>query len=193
MTAVKERHAGVEYLRQHIPALEVVWDETGDAMQTFVTACEAVSDDDGVVRLEDDICLTCGFVEKVEAVIGSHESDVVQFFSRSKYDHLTGARWSTTFSMNQCFYLPPGVSSQLAAFYTSSWWDAERLIHPTGYDIMMTKMFRGQRRKHWISVPSLVEHATTPSLIKRGRSRWRQSMTFVDPELDGYPYSCPGA
>ena len=185
VTACREREAGVAYLRRHIPKLEVVWDTTGDAMDTFIAACDLIGDSDGVIRLEDDICLTKRFVSKV-LVVADHRRDVIQFFSRSKADLTRGSRWNRVFSMNQCFYLPPMMSGQIARFFRSAAWKPNRGWCPTGYDILMTHLFDSQGRRHWISVPSLVEHANQPSMIS-ARSRFRQSRTFTDPEMRGFP------
>lgn len=187
VTAIESRAENIEYLKAHIPDLEVVWDEKRDAMDTFLRAC-AASHGSSVVRLEDDVCLTVDFTAKAEAVIAKYPQHVIQFFSRSKYDLTVGTRFKNggTFSMNQCYYLPEGTSEHLVEFYSSAEWEARKIEHPSGYDVMMAHMFKLQRREYLVSVPSLVEHAVVVSEIHSTRSRFRQSTTFENPELRGY-------
>jgi len=188
VTAVEARAANVDYLRSHIPNLEVVWDEKCDAFDTFLRACVA-SYGSSVVRLEDDVCLTVDFTAKVEAVIAKYPQHVIQFFSRSKYDLTVGTRFKNggTFSMNQCYYLPEGTSEHLVEFYDSQEWEVRKAANADGgYDTMMAHMFKLQRRSYLVSVPSLVEHAQITSLVGPRRSKFRQSTTFENPELRGY-------
>ena len=187
VTAIESRAENVEYLKAHIPNLEVVWDVRRDAMDTFLRGCKA-GYGASVVRLEDDICLTKNFTAKAEAVIGCDPLQVIQFFSRSKYDLTLGSRFKNggTFSMNQCYYLPEGISEHLVEFYNSAEWEARKTEHPSGYDVMMAHMFKLERRKYLVSVPSLVEHAVAVSAIHPTRSRFRQSTTFENAELRGY-------
>ena len=187
VTAIEARANNVKYLKTHIPNLEVVWDEKRDAMDTFLRACVA-SYGSSVVRLEDDVCLTVDFTTKAEAVIAKYPLHVIQFFSRSKYDLTVGTRFKNggTFSMNQCYYLPEGTSEHLVEFYDSAEWQARKSENPYGYDTMMAHVFKLQRRGYLVSVPSLVEHAESVSMIHPTRSRFRQSTTFSNPELRGY-------
>ena len=189
VTAMGERSDNVAYLERHIPNLEVVWDQKHDAMDTFLRACQAGFGSD-VVRLEDDICLTVGFIDKIEDAIRAHSDDVIQFFSRSKYDPSIGSRYrgGGTWLMNQCHYLPRGVCEDIVEFYGSPAWEARREEHPTGFDTLMGDLFKAQKRRYWVHVPSLVEHAKIASAIDSRRSRFRQSTTFTEPELGGFPY-----
>ena len=200
VTAVDARRAGVEYLQRHVPALEVVWDTEKrpphSAMATFLRSLAMVRDDEAVVHFEDDICLTTDFLRKSEAVIADHKDSAVQFFSRSGKDAKDGSRWLSRFNCNPCVYFPRGMSRRIAAFYNSPEWDAERAIHPSGMDTLVGKFLTVNRIRHWVHVPSLVQHASEPSAIGttgygRDRSHYRQSKTFQDPELVGYPYSYP--
>ena len=189
VTAIQERAENVEYLKTHIPNLEVVWDVKQDAMDTFLRGCKA-GFGSAVVRLEDDILLTKNFTEKAEKFISLIPSHVIQFFSRSKDDLTIGTRLKPggTFSMNQCYYLPMGVAEDLVRFYDSAEWQARKSEHPYAYDTMMAHMFRLQKRPYVLCVPSLVEHAQILSRIDKRRSKFRQSKTFTDPELKAYPY-----
>jgi hypothetical protein len=200
VTAVEQRRAGVEYLQRHIPSLEVAWDTERrpphSAMTTFLRSLEMASDDDPVMHFEDDVCLTQGFQEKSAAVISGREENVIQFFSRLKDDTQKGARWQTHYSCLCCTYFPAGMSSRIRQFHDSEGWDDYRDIHPSGLDTLVDVFLSENRIKYWLHVPSLVQHATEDSVIGtagygRGRSRYRQSPTFSEPELAGYPYSYP--
>ena len=92
VTAIQERAAFVRYLKQHIPHLEIVEDRERDAMETFLRAC-VEANNEPVVHLEDDIILTRDFLPKLEAEITAHPHDLIQGFSRSKYDLDLGSRW----------------------------------------------------------------------------------------------------
>lgn len=185
VTAVPQRYPYIEYLQHHIPDLEIVWDKHRNAMETFLRATR-LSGNDPVIRLEDDICLTKGWREKIEALIAERPDDIIQCFSRSKYDPVRGSRYKAgaTFAYNVCQYLPAGVSAGILEHY-EVWEDKEK--HPTGYDLLMGDYFSKTKRQYWLQVPSLVNHAITVSQIDRRRARSRQSTTFVNPELDHYP------
>ena len=189
VTAIKRRSNFVDYLKSHIPNLEVVWDTTHNAMDTFLAACRYVGND-AVLRLEDDICLTKDFVYKAEKVIAERPNEVIHFFSRSKEDLLSGSRYAAggSFSMNQCVYMPQGLSAQLADYYP--FWQRKD-IHPTGYDLMMGDYFKTKNMRYWIHTPSLVDHAEVVSEIDRRRSSKRQAKLFLDPELTNYPLRKP--
>lgn len=188
VTAVPERQATVEYLQHHIPHLEVVWDQKRSLMDTFLRACEQTGPDP-VIRLQDDIILTRRFLDKAAAVIESHPQDVIQFFSMRKDDLTFGTRWcpGSTYLMNQCFYLPAGLSERLIDFYWSPAWSKFHNSHPTGDDSMMAEMFRIERRKYLLFCPSLVDHQRTRSVVNPKRSSARQSLTFTDPEYQMFP------
>tara|TARA_B100001013_G_scaffold322709_1_gene233297 strand:- start:158 stop:676 length:519 start_codon:yes stop_codon:yes gene_type:complete len=164
-------------------------------MTTFLRSLEIVGDD-ASVHFEDDICLTVDFIEKSELIISGRENDVIQFFSRSTKDAQEGSRWTSYYSFLCCTYFPRGMSRRIRTFYDSSDWDNERGVQLSGLDTMVDKFLSVNRIKHWTHIPSLVQHASEPSIIGttgygRDRSHYRQSKTFKDPELDGYPYSYP--
>jgi len=185
VSAIPQRKPFVEYLQSHIPDLEIVWDTTQNAMDTFLTACRS-TESDPVIRLEDDICLTRNWREKIEAEILNRPNEVIKFFSRSKEDIVIGSRYKAggSYIMNQCVYLPYGIAPALADFYLG-WKRKEE--HPTGLDLMMGDYFAKNKMRYWLHCPSLVEHASVVSQIDQRRSSKRQSKTFQDPELRNYP------
>ena len=185
VSAIRQRKPFVDYLQSHIPDLEVIWDTTQNAMDTFLTACRS-TESDPVIRLEDDICLTRNWREKVEAEVLKRPTEVIHFFSRSKEDLQTGSRYRAggSFSMNQCVYMPQGLCAELVKFYPL--WERKD-VHPTGYDLMMGDYFAKNKMRYWLHCPSLVEHASVVSQIDQRRSSKRQSKTFQDPELRNYP------
>ena len=193
VTAIQERAAFVRYLKQHIPHLEIVEDRERDAMETFLRAC-VEANNEPVVHLEDDIILTRDFLPKLEAEITAHPHDLLQGFSRSKYDLDLGSRWKAgaSFMSSLCSYLPEGVSSEIIAYQKSKEWLALKKPSATteavGYDWMIAMMLAQSKRRYWLRVPSLVEH--TPglvSMISPSRSKYRQSTSFTDPELRYFP------
>lgn len=171
------REAMAARLRAFLPHLVVVDDVFGgDAMATFRAALEAVQDG-AALHLEDDILLAPDFENKIREVVAAHPDSVIQFFSMRAKDLTVGARWEPgrSFSMNQCFYLPPAYSRALLEF-ARDW--ARFDEHPTGYDILMQDWLKARREKYWLHVPSLVQHLDTVSCINARRSRSRQSPTF---------------
>ena len=185
LTAIKERAANVAYLQRHIPDLIVVWDERRDAMDTFRRAWK-VCQDKPTIRLQDDIVLTKDFARKALAAVAGHGDGPIQFFSRSSKDAEEGSRYKSggTWMMNQCYYLPPGDAARLTAF-ADAWGGYGK--HPNGDDQLMAEWLQAENRRYWLHVPSLVDHLVTQSMIDKRRSKFRQSTTFRDPELDGSP------
>jgi hypothetical protein len=154
----------------------IIWDVSRNAMTTFLTALGYVGDD-AALHLEDDIELTAGFNDKAAAVLAEHPDDVVQFFSNRAGDVTVGSRWEPgrSFMMNQCFYLPAGMSRDLLA-YAPTW--RRREEHPTGYDLMLADFLKDAGLLYWLHVPSLVQHMPWRSEINSRRSAVRASRTY---------------
>jgi GR25 family glycosyltransferase involved in LPS biosynthesis len=155
------------------------FDEKRDAMHTFLKAL-SMAGDGACVHMEDDIILTKNFLQKLTFEISQRPNVPIQFFSMRKDDLSVGSRWDTSFMMNQCFYLPEGMSKELRDWYVH--WD-KKYIHPTGSDIMVCDFLRIKKQKYWIHCPSLVQHRSERSLINPRRSTKRQSKTFIDPDV----------
>jgi len=175
--AVRDRTEFIVYLQSRLPQAEWCFDKTRNAMDTFLSAME-MAGDEPAVHMEEDVILTRGFVEKLEAAIAERPHEVIQFFSMRKADLTIGSRYDGNFMMNQCFYLPAGMSRKLLEF-RPEWKQADK--HPTGFDILMADYFKSVRLKYWLHVPSLVEHRVCKSMIDPRRSSKRQSLTFEDP------------
>lgn len=181
-----------DYLRAALPPhTEFLVDTEGrGAMVQFLTSLR-MAENAPLLMLEDDIQVTRNFWGKVCSALATHGGSPIQFFSRSKDDRTLGSRWrpGSTFSMNQCHYFPPGMSSALADYYP--FWP-DRLRHPTGYDLLMGSYFKDYGVRYWQHVPSLVQHREGPSEINASRPRLRQSPTFTDPIPDTHdkPPAC---
>jgi hypothetical protein len=185
VAAIRAREPFVMYLQKHIPDLEIVWDEKRDSMDTFLRSTALVGDDPAI-HLEDDICLTKDWREKIEAEIALRPNDVINFFSRSKYDEGLGSHYKAgaRFLYNVCYYTPAGFSRQIIEHYPG--WQERFPTYLNFYDTLMADLMIQQKRNYWQVVPSLVNHAQIKSQIGKRSSR-RQSKTFINPELEGYP------
>ena len=175
--AVKERTEFIDYLSKRLPNAEWCFDETQNAMDTFLKAM-LMAGDEPVVHMEEDIILTRDFERKLNEVIAQRPQDLIQFFSMRQKDLTEGSRYDRSYMMNQCFYTPQHYSRRIYEFYRT--WDG-KLIHPTGSDNMIADWLKSRREAYWIHVPSLVEHRIAKSMIDPRRSSKRQSKTFVDP------------
>lgn len=176
--AVPERAGCVAYLRRHLPDAEWCFDKTHNAMDTFLAALDMAADGPAV-HMEEDVILTTGFLEKLEAAVAERPAALIQFFSRRVKDRTAGSRWERKrFTNNQCFYLPAGYS-RLIRDYASTW--PRHDTCPDGYDILMDDWLHLRREPHWIHVPSLVDHREGRSMISRIRSTKRRSLTFGSP------------
>jgi len=159
-----------------IPDLIVCKDMKHDAMDTFRMSLAMVCDHPSV-NMEDDIILCDDFYNKILEEIRKRPDDVIQFFSMRKDDLTVGSRYITgsKFMMNQCFYLPKGMSADLLA-YMNEWSRFDE--HPTGYDILMADYFKKNKIRYWNVCPNLVDHKVEKSRIDPRRSSKRQSLTF---------------
>lgn len=177
--AVPERRQNVQYLTQHIPNLEVLWDDKHEG--NFIQWCKAAElVAGGGLIIEDDIVLTKNFVDKVDKAIAEKGSYLIQFFSMRKDDILVGSRWDNNFLMNQCAYYPPGLTPKILEYKTVF---KNKGIAPS--DSMVCAAMKDMRQRYWIHVPSLVDHLMMPSTIDKRRSSKRQAKVFLDPELSG--------
>ena len=164
-----------EYFKA-IPSIMMCVDTDHNAMHTFAASLE-MAGDAPCVNMEDDIILCSDFVERVNSEIEKRPNDVIQFFSMRKDDLTVGSRWinGSQFMMNQCFYLPAGMSRELRS-YMDVW--PRYAEHPTGYDILMADFFKERKIKYWNVCPNLVDHKVEKSRINPRRSSKRQSFTF---------------
>ena len=179
VTAVRgQREAFLSYLQERLPHLEIVYDTTGDAWDTFMASL-VLQGADPAIHIEDDILLTRDFISKSEAVIAERPQTMIQFFSMRQKDLTVGSRFDRKFCMNQCTDFPAGYNTQLLAFASTYVWNpGDR----APYDTMMDAWLRSRREAYWISVPSLVDHRIAKSLIDSRRSSKRQAFTFTDPD-----------
>ena len=177
--AVRERKDFIDYLKKNLPNAEWCYDEKKDAMDTFLRSLD-LAKNDACIHMEEDILLTKNFENKIKKVITQKPFNLIQFFSMRKADTEIGSRWDNNFLMNQCFYAPPNYSKLMLSYYPL--WAKEKLEnHPNGTDLMVGDWLKSRKEKYWISVPSLVQHRISVSMIdKRRGSTNRQSKTFVD-------------
>lgn len=165
----------LDYLQPKLPgAIWVSLDQRRTAMQNFFRALQ-IAGTDAALHLEDDIILTQGFHEKIAAAIAAMPDQVIQFFSLKG----TESKWQTRFIMAQCFYIPAGGIGCGILGMADAWMRANPQ-HPNGLDLLMSDYLRANRIKHYLHIPSLVQHRSDPSNISP-RSRFRQSISFVNP------------
>lgn len=177
LMSVPERRQYIMPIQRQIPQLEVIRDRVRDAMETLLRTFAQT--DEGAVYLEDDAELTSNFPAKIEAFVAQHPDSVINFFSRSKDDPVKGTRQlpGSRFYYTCCFYLPPGMASQIIEFRKT--WDKperEGLIGPT--DTLVSAYMQARGLSYWCHVPSLVQHRQIKSTIDPRRSTKRQSATF---------------
>ena len=155
----------------------IVWDSNQNAFDTWVKTLTRIGDEPAIV-LEDDVTLTEGWREKIDAAIPEHAQSLIQFFSLPRKADTQGSRWEPgrSFAMNQCYYLPPGMAVDLLS--AAERWRTARPEHPTGYDVLMADYLKRTGQRYWLHLPSLVQHESWPSEINRRRPRNRQSASF---------------
>lgn len=168
----------ISTLVDNIPNLIVVKDVKRDAMDTFFRGLEA-AEDDCAVHLEDDIILCSDFYNKITQAINENKQDVIQFFSMRKDDLTIGTRYinGSKFMMNQCFYLPKGMSKDLREWAKTAVYTPD-IVNGAGYDILMANYFKEKKIKYLNWCPNLVDHMECKSIIDSRRSSKRQSLTF---------------
>lgn len=176
--ACRARPECIDYVRKHLPNAEILFDSTGNAMDTFLQALE-LAGYAPCLHMEEDIYVTSNFMKKAENAVSSRPQEVIQFFSMRGDDLKVGSRYDygRSFMMNQCFYLPAGYSRLIYDYYPD--WP-QKEVHKTGYDILIADFLKSRKEKYYIHVPSLVQHRKNRSLICPRRSAFRQSITFED-------------
>lgn len=172
------RVRNVKAVKDAVPDLEVVWDQSHDAWDTYLRTLEHMGSDPAVM-LEDDIILTSDWRSKVEAEIAQRPDDVIQFFSMRQADLEVGSRWEPgrTFLGNLCWYLPAFFAAELRRFF-DDWGPKLDGTHPTGTDLAVADCLKRSGRKYWLVCPNLVDHAPGPSMINPRRPP-RASRSFV--------------
>jgi len=175
---MSSRQPCILYLKSLLPQAEFMIDVHGNAMAGFLCALR-VSGADAVVHMEEDVIITSNFTKKIESVISKYPNNVIQFFSMRDKDITVGSRYEPgrTFCMGQCFYLPAGYSAAVLKYW-DRWPNKTR--HPTGLDLMVGDFLKSRGEKYLISVPSLVNHRCTRSLIDPRRSSKRGARVFID-------------
>lgn len=182
--AVPEREPIVNYLRHHIPNLEVVWEDGAGAMSTHRRALLHAGEDP-IVLMEDDVLLCRDFVQRAEGYVEQYPDTVMTFHSRRGRDLLgTYDISGRPFYNAQMLYLPRGVAARLAAYHP----DYQRQEPlSTGLDLLIGEWCYLNDRKIRVVCPNLVDHLPVVSAIRKGRSTKRQSRTFQDPEYQHLP------
>jgi hypothetical protein len=169
-----ERAEFVDYLKDELPEAQFCIDQTRNAMDTFLSALE-MAGEGPALHMEEDCLIGRNFRQGVLAAIKERPFSVIQFFSMRKADLEVGSRWDRSFMCAVCFYLPPGYSKAIRNYHHV--WPG-KVQHPTGTDSMVCDWLKMRGEKHWINVPSLVEHRVAKSVIDPRRSSKRQSKTF---------------
>lgn len=181
--AIEKRSHIVDYLKLHIPGLEVLWDKNGHAGKAWLSVMNYIGDEAAVV-IEDDIVITKDFYKKVSAAVKERPNDLIQFHSRTKEDVTKGSRYrpGSDFYNNQTVYFPAGMAKKLLQYSeVSPRWRTD----PHGYDRLMADYMKEKKIRYWNHVPSLSDHLPITSAIDPKRSKHRRSTTFQDPETNG--------
>lgn len=167
-----------DYLRSRIPSGTLVLNDEGreGARAQFLKALR-LAGPEPVLLLEDDIILCPDFERRVEAVIATHGHAPIQFFSRGRRDAELGSRWrpGSTFSMNQCHYLPAGMAAGIVDYF-ADW--PRRAKTVSACDWLVADFLSRSRSRYWLHVPSLVDHRVGVSAIDSRRPKSRKSSTF---------------
>lgn len=179
----KGREQFVEYLKERIPDLIVNFDDFTDTGKFKSTAFFnyqrgwKLAGSDATVHLDDDILLCNNFTKKINEVISQRPNDVIQFFSMRKKDLEIGSRYENgaNFMMQQCYYLPKGMSESIYNFSNEYYNKTNDKYCPS--DGCMAEFFKRNKVKYWIHIPNLVDHRVAKSMIGN-RSSKRQSKTF---------------
>jgi hypothetical protein len=178
----------ISNLVKNIPGLIIVKDQIHDAMDTFYRSLEAAGDE-AAVNMEDDIILCGNFYDKINDVIAAHPDDVIQFFSMRKDDLTIGTRYlpGRDYLMNQCFYLPAGMSKDLLEWSKTAvkkdgtlYSQGKDILVGAGCDTLMAYYFQAKKIKYLNWCPNLVDHQVCKSIIDPRRSSKRQSLTFQE-------------
>ena len=173
------REEYAEYVAKLVPSVEICFDQGTGAMGNFIQSL-VMTGDDPVVNIEDDIWMTKGFEQKVEAAISERPDMLIQFFSMRKLDRTVGSRFDlgSRYLMGQCTYFPPKISRGILAF-SKKYENINHKSHPL--DSMIADYLHKTKQKYWIHCPSLVDHRVGKSMIDpRRASTNRQSFTFQD-------------
>lgn len=166
----------ISNLRTDIPDLKVCMDYNHDAMGNFLNSMNYT--EAPAVHIEDDIELCNGFLEKIHEAVDLYPDNIINFFSLRKKDYELQKPYferGSKFMMNQCFYIPAGIGPKIAEFYKT--WD-KKVIHPTGYDILMADFMKSRKERYVQWFPHLVNHIECASLIDPRRSSKRTDKNF---------------
>lgn len=153
----------------------VVWDEHCSAYSTFLAVMAGMGDQPGIL-LEDDVVLTVGWREKVEAAVAQHPDSVINFFNTDRDDAALGTRWmdGKVYAANLCVYFPAGVAADFLRYVG----EARTSYHEDYHDLLFGRYLRRRNRPYLQHVPSLVQHLPGPSVVRPDRRQDRHSLTF---------------
>lgn len=181
MQAVRSRQPMVDYVREHIPQLEVVYDSGEGVWPTFWRSLDR-GGDEAHIHLEDDVTLCRDFLTRAEEAIGDGRT-LVQFFSRMPLGPPL-RRAGSSFSFTTAFFLPARYGTLLARYLPH--WNRGPWPRRGQIDYMIADWMKMQRIGYWQVNPSIVQHTPLRSLL--GHPGVRMSDTFTDPELSHHPY-----
>jgi len=164
------------HLEAAIPYLITVIEREGDPVKGFDQVLLKARDC-SFVRLEDDIDLCDGFVEKIESAINLHPDKIISFFTlRKKIDRPTMFK-GRNFCMFQCTYFPQGMARKIHGYYLQDIWPKKE-NNPKDPDSFLSDFLRETGTDYMIWHPSLVQHHECKSIIDPKRSSKRQSVSY---------------
>ena len=168
-----KRHMTMAGLLEAFPDAQVI-NCDGRPMTTFYR-CLLAAGETASLMFEDDVTLCRGFKEKVSAVVEDNPGRLITFFSLRTMgvEGLTELPGSS-YLMNQCYYLPPGMAAGIAE-YLKTWPRIKE--HPTGFDLVIRDYLVHTKTKYLLHEPSLVQHDMVRSELGKRATR-RQSPTF---------------
>jgi len=163
--------------KKEIPNVEIYIDKNRNPIGAFVEALK-MAGQDACIQMEDDCVLTSNFDVKIKNEVAKRPDAVIQFFSMRGKDITIGSRWDNNYIGLLCTYFPKGMCSDIAKYFTGSFWDANQ-HQVDGLDLMVDEYLKKKKQKYWICVPNLVDHIVQKSVIDPRRSSKRVSKTFI--------------
>ncbi len=148
------------------------------ATDNFIKALQ-LAGDGPALHMEDDIIFCPNFREKMAAEINARPDMIVQTFTRRKHDIKWGSRLDAFFIGGLCFYMPPGYAKQIIDYLPT--YIEEKGQEKDGMpelDNLVCYWLKSRKEKHWVVVPSLVDHFVGPSSVQKIRNHHRGSTSF---------------
>lgn len=146
-------------------------DKEHKPVDSYIEQLGLISEYDAIL-LEDDLILCSDFKKRIEKVIKSHPTDIINFYTSP--DLYFESHRSQKFVFSQCAYYPKGIIKEFIEIMK------QKKKYYWQYDLLESLAIKDKGLLVYNYRPCLVQHLDGKSLIQTGKGYKKRSIYFID-------------